>query len=63
MNPCELIEAARAVQLADIIDAHIDWLAGLPVVTDAEAEQLTRLRSEVVAVGDRLRTKINERID
>ena len=63
MNPCELIEAARALQLADIIDEHIDTLAGLPVVTDAEAEHLNRLRSQLVAVGDRLRTKINEKVD
>lgn len=56
----DLIEAGQAVQLANMIDEHIDWLASFPVVTDAEAEELNRLRSVVWAVGDRLRTKINE---
>lgn len=62
MHMNEMIEAARALQLADIIDEHLDTLAGFEVVTDAEAEHLSRLRTEVWAVADRLRTKINERV-
>lgn len=55
----QLFDAARAAQAAGSIEAQLEWLSAIPVITDDEFVRIERARLDLYVIASRMETLID----